>query len=78
MLLEISRAPRPLPGFPGGSDGEESAHSARDLGSVPEWRRSPGEGNGDPLQCSYVENPMDRGAWRATVHGVTKESDRTG
>ena len=78
MLLEISRVPRPLPDFLGGSDGEESAHSARDLGSIPEKRRSPGEGNGDPLQCSCVENPMGRGAWPSTVHGVTKESDMTG
>ena len=45
----------------------------RDAGSIPGWGRSPGEGNGNPLQYSCLENPMDRGAWRATVHGVAKE-----
>ena len=58
--------------FPGGSDGKESACNARDLGSVPGLGRSPGEGNGYPLQYSCLEIPMDRGAWRATVHGVAK------
>jgi len=48
---------------------------ARDAGSIPGWERSLGKGNGNPLQYSCLENPMDRGAWRATVHGVTKESD---
>ena len=43
-----------------------------DPGSIPGWRRSPGEGNGNPLQYSCLENPMDRGAWWATVHGITK------
>ena len=46
-------------GFPGGSDGEESACNAEDLGSIPGSGRSPGEGDGYPLQCSYLENPMD-------------------
>ena len=46
-------------------------------GSIPELGRSLGEGNGTPLQYSWLENPMDRGAWRAAVHGVTKESDTT-
>ena len=50
----------------------ESAHNAGDLGSIPELGRSLGEGNGNPLQYSCLENPMDRGAWEATVHGVTK------
>ena len=50
----------------------ESTCSVRDLGSIPGLRRSPGEGNGYPLQYSGLENPMDRGAWQATVHGVTK------
>ena len=59
-------------GFPGGSDGKEFAYSVGDTGSIPGLRRSPGEGNGNPLQYSCLENPMDRGAWRATVHGVTK------
>ena len=54
-----------------------NAEDSRDLGSVPGSRRSPGEGNGNPLQYSCLENPMDRGAWRATVHGVA-ESDKTG
>ena len=59
-------------GFPGGSDGKESAYNAGDLGSVPGSGRSPGERNGYPLQCSCLNNPMDRGAWWAEVHGVTK------
>ena len=58
-------------GFPGGSNGKESACSAGDLGLIPGFGRSPGEGNGNPLQYSYLENPMDTGAWQATVHGVT-------
>ena len=58
--------------FPGGSDGKESACNAGNLGSVPGLGRSPGERNGNPLQDSCLENPMDRGAWWATVHGVTK------
>ena len=59
-------------GFPGGSDGEESACNAGDQGSIPGSGRSPGEGNGNALQYSCLENSMDRGAWRATVHGVAK------
>ena len=58
--------------FPGGSDGKASAYSAGDLGSIPGLGRSPGEGNGTPLQYSCLENPMDGGAWLATVHGVAK------
>ena len=61
-----------LLGFPGGSDGKESACSAGDPGSVPGLGRSPGEGNGCALQYSCLENPMDRGAWQATVHEVTR------
>ena len=49
--------------FPGGSDSKVSAYNARDLGSIPGSGRSPGEGNGNPLQYSCLENPMDRGAW---------------
>ena len=60
------------PRVPGDSDGKESACNAGDLGFFPGLRRSPGEGNGDPLQYSCLENPMDRGAWPATAHGVTK------
>ena len=56
----------------GDSDSKESACNARDPGSIPGSGRSPGRGNGYPLQYSYLENPMDRGAWHATVHGVTK------
>ena len=58
--------------FPGGSDGKESACNSGDLGSIPGSGRSPGEGLGYPLQYSGLENPKDRGAWRAAVHGVTK------
>ena len=61
---------------PGGSDGKESACNAGDLNSIPDWERSPGERNGNPLQYSCLENPMDRGAWWATVHGVTKGRTR--
>ena len=51
----------------GGSDGEESACNVGDLGSIPGLGRSPGEGHGNPLQCSYLENPVDRGAWQRSV-----------
>ena len=59
----------PFQGFPGGSDDKASACNAGDPGSIPGSGRSPGEGNGNPLQHSCLENPMDGGA---TVHGVTK------
>ena len=59
-------------GFIDGSDGRESAYNVGDLGSIPGSGRSPGEGNGNPLQYSCLENFMDRGAWQATVHGVAK------
>ena len=59
-------------GFPGGSDSEESAWNAGDMGSIPGLGRSSGEGTGYPLQNSGLEKPMDRGAWWATDHGVTK------
>ena len=58
--------------FPHGSDSKESTCNVGDLGSIPGSRRSPREANGYPLHYSGLENPMDRGAWRATVHGVTK------
>ena len=61
-----------LRGFPGGSDGKEFACNAGEQGSVPGSGRSPGEGNGNPLQYSCLEDLMDRGAWEATVHEVTK------
>ena len=56
----------------GGSDGEASAYNVGDPGSIPGLGRSPGEGNGNPLQYSCLENPMDGGAWEATVLGVAK------
>ena len=59
-------------GFPGGLDSKESACNVGDLGSIPGLGRSPGEGNGNPLQYSCQENPMDRGTWWAVVHGVTE------
>ena len=59
-------------GFPGSSDGKEYACDAGDLGLIFGLGRCPGEGHGNPLQYSYLENSMDRGAWQATVHGVTK------
>ena len=59
-------------GFPGGSDGKKSARNAGDLGSIHGSGRSPGEGNGCPLQYSCLENPTDGGAWWATVHGVAE------
>ena len=65
-----------VPSFRRGSDGKESACNAGDLGSIPLSGRSPGEENDYPLQYSYWENPMDRGAWRATVHGVAESRTR--
>ena len=59
-------------GFPGGLAGKESTCNAGDLGLIPGLGRSPGEGNGNPLQYSRLENPMGRGAWQATVHGTAK------
>ena len=59
-------------GFPGGSVGKELCLHAGDLGSIPGLGRSPGEGHGKPLQYSCLENPTDRGVWRATVHGVAR------
>ena len=67
MRLTLSKC-----GFPGGSDGKETPCNARNPGSVPGLGRFPGGGNGNPLQYSCLENAMDRGAWQATVHGVTK------
>ena len=67
-------------GFPGGSvvkNPPANTGDARDVDSIPGLGRSPGEGNGNPLQNSCLGNPMDKGAWWATVHGVTKESDMT-
>ena len=62
--------------FPGGSEDKASACNAGDPDLIPGWGRSPGEGNGNPLQYSCLENPMDRGTWRATVHRVAKSRTR--
>ena len=62
--------------FPGGSDSKASAYSVGEPGSIPRSGRFSGEGNGYPLQYFCLENPMDRGAWRATVHSVTKSGTR--
>ena len=58
--------------FPGGSDGKASVYNVGDPGSIPGLGRSPGEGNGNPLQYSCLQNPMDGGAWWAAVHGAAK------
>ena len=65
-----------LYGFPGGSEDKSSACNEGYLGSISGLGRSPGEGNGNPLQYSCLENPMDRGVWWATVHGVAKSQTR--
>ena len=65
-------------GRPGGLSGKESACSAGDAGLIPGSGRSPGEGNGNPLQYSCLENPMDKEAWWAAVHRVTKSWTRLG
>ena len=59
-------------GFPGSSAGKESAGNAGDLGSISGWGRSHGEGNGNPLQYSFLGNPTDRGSRQATGHGATE------
>ena len=67
-------------GFPGGSvvkNPPADPGDIRDIGLIPRSGRSPGEGNGNPLQYSCLENPMDRVAWRTTIHGAAKESDAT-
>ena len=74
FLLVFPRCPR---GFPGGSVVMNPPASAEDAGSIPGLGRSPGEGNGNPLQYSCLENPMYREAWQATLHGVAKESGTT-
>ena len=66
-----------IQGFPGGSVVKNQPDSIGDVGFIPGLGRSPGEGNGKPLQYSCLENPMGRGAWQAAVHGVSKESDTT-
>ena len=66
----------PLTGFPGGSAGKESAYNAEDRGLIPGLGGYPGEGNDSTLQYSCLKNPMDRGAWWATVHGAAKSWTR--
>ena len=61
---------------PDGSDGKESACNVEDLGLIPGWGRSPGEANGNSLQYPCLENPMDRGVWWATVHGIATSQTR--
>ena len=67
-----------MTGFPGDSDGKESACNAEDQGLIPGSGRSPGGGNGNPLQYSCLGNSMDKGVWWATVHGVTTTSRNNG
>ena len=71
MVMEI---PDIVTRFPGGSEVKASACNAGDLGLTPGSGRSPGEGNGSPPQYSCLENPMDRGTWRAAVHAVAKSN----
>ena len=73
-IIAYIKSPKGI--FPGGSDGKEPACNVGDLGSIPGLGRSPGKGHGNPPQYSCLENPMDRGAWRATVHGVTESRTR--
>ena len=63
-------------GFPGGSMINDLPANAEDVGSIPGFGRSPGGGDGNPLQYSCLESPMDGGAWRATVHGVAESRTR--
>ena len=72
MTEELGVTAHELRGFPGGSAIKNPPANAGDSGSIPALRRSPGEGNGNPLQYSFLENSMDRGAWWATIPGITK------
>ena len=72
LFMEFSRQESWSRGFPGGSEGKASAYNMGDPGSIPESGRSPGEGNGNPLQDSSLENSTDRGASWAMIHRVTK------
>ena len=75
MIIYIT--PFSIHDFPGGSDDKASAYNMGDPGSIPGSSRCPGEGNGNTLQHSCLENPMDRGAWQAIIHGIANESDTT-
>ena len=74
IIPRVTALPLQYMGFPGGTSGKEPACQCRrhKRGLIPGSGRSPGEGNGNPLQDSCPENPLDRGAWRAIVHRVTK------
>ena len=73
LLFLLCLHTRHFKGLPGGSVEKNQSANAGDVSSIPGLGRSPGEGNGNPVQYSCLENPMDRGAWRAhTVHGVAK------
>ena len=71
-VLEEKIGSTSLMGFPGSSTVKNPLANAEHMGLIPASGRSPGEGNGNPLQYSCLENPVDRGAWQATVHGVAK------
>jgi len=77
-FLSLCTFVRDFPGRPSGKEPacQYNAGDIKDVGLIPELGRSPGEGNGNPLQYSCLKNPMDRGAWRATVHGVAKSQTR--
>ena len=70
--VSVSHSPLGLPGLPGGSDGKEAACSVGDPGSIPGSGRSLGEGNGNPLQYSCLEYPMDEGVWRLLSMGLQR------
>ena len=72
FMASLPETMRQYQGFPGGSDSKVSAYNEGDLGSTPGLGRSPGEGNGNLLQYSCLENPIDQGAWQATVYVVAK------
>ena len=74
--IKKNHNPTTASGFPGGSGVKNPPANAADSSSIPGWGRSSGEGNGNPLQHSCLENPMDRDAWRATVHGVPQSQTR--
>ena len=77
MLTDLRKINAIMMGFPGGSEVKASACNTEDLDSIPGLGRFPGERNGNPLQYSCLENPMDRGAWWATVHRVAKSQAMT-
>ena len=76
LILQIQRVYTRFWGFPGGSDGKESACNVGELSYIPGSGGSSGEGNGSPLQDSCLENSTDRGGWRATVHRIRKSQTR--